>query len=245
MNGEEITISELETEAAATGTSVKDAAGRNAVLDAVVQRHLLSAAAKGRGLDKDPSFLSFSRRAEQSILAQMFMAASRNVEEPTVAEARTFILRNPPLFDARQTLVLEQIGFSPRNRLKPAEVEAVKSLEDAERLLLARGGHFSRRRIAMDPADVPAALLPKLLDIPLGETFYTTQGNTGNFGVVVERKAEPVPLEAQIPRAKSILRKAKVEQAVQSAEAGLRRSAKIVYGKGFAAPAPARPGTGP
>jgi EpsD family peptidyl-prolyl cis-trans isomerase len=234
VNGSEITTSELQAEAEATRADMRKPGIKNQLLDAVIKRHLQAAAAVERGLDKHPRFLAQKRRAEQQVLAQLYlMNAGAGAGDVDIREARRFILQNPALFEERERLVLDRIGFSPASALSKAEVESVKSLADAERLLQRKGVRYDRQSAAVDPADVPTELAPRLIDARAGQVLYAPRGGGAMFLAIVERKPDPVPVTEQLARAKAILRRQKRQEALQSAVVSLRKSAKIRYQQGY------------
>jgi EpsD family peptidyl-prolyl cis-trans isomerase len=242
VNGEEITVSELRAEAEAVGADLSAPGVRNQILETVVQRQVRAAAASQRGLDKDPRFLAHKRRAEQQILAQMYLMATRaGVEDADIREARSFILRNPALFDERELLVLERVAFAPAGVVTRAEAEPVRSLAEAERLLAQKNVRFDRRTTKVDPADLPDQMAATLRELEAGTVFFTRQRDGGAFATIVAREASPVPVDEQVARARSILRRKKEQQAVESAVAGLRKGAKISYQSGYGPASGAKP----
>jgi EpsD family peptidyl-prolyl cis-trans isomerase len=234
VNGTEITTSELQAEAEALQANLQDPAARRQVLELVVQRQLQAAAAKERGLDKDPRFLAQRRRAEQYILAQMYlMAAGAGADDVDMRQARSFIMRNPALFDERQVLVVDRLGFAPAKALSKAEVAAVATMAEAERLLLAKGIRFERRSAVVDPTDLPPKVADNLVKMKDGVVFYDSQGDNGMFGAILERRPEPVPMTEQLSRASEILKRQKRQEAVEAAARDLRKRAKISYQAGY------------
>jgi EpsD family peptidyl-prolyl cis-trans isomerase len=234
VNGSEITTSELQAEAEATRTDFRSSENRNRLLEAVVQRHLLAAAARDRGLDKDPRVLGQKRRAEQHVLAQRFLLnANAAAAEADIREARTFILHNPKLFEERERLVLDRIGFSPARAVSEAEGASIKSLADAERLLQRKGVRYDRQSAAIDPADIPPDIATRLLALKDGEVLFAPQARGGMFLVITQRKPDPVPMPEQLARAQAILKRQKQQEGLRSAVENLRKTAKISYQKGY------------
>lgn len=235
VNGTEITASELQAEAEALQADLRDPKARQRLLDIVIQRQLQAAAAKERGLDKNPGFLAQRRRAEQHILAQMYLAGvGAGASGADMRKARSFIIRNPALFDERQVLVVDRLGFAPAQALGKGEAAAVRTMEEAERLLLAKGIRFDRRSAVVDPADLPPAVARNLVRMRDGVVFYDSQGDNGMFGAVLERKPAPVPMPEQLSRASAILERQKRQEAVETAVRDLRNRAKITYQRGYA-----------
>jgi peptidyl-prolyl cis-trans isomerase C len=239
VNGSEVTTSELQAEAEARGADLRNPETRNQLLEVVVQRHLQAAAAAERGLDKNPNFLAHKRRAEQQVLAQMYLLSARaGAEDADIQDARMFILRNPQLFEARELMVVDRIGFAPAGAVSPAEVDKVKSLQEAEQLLRSKKLRFERQSATLDPADVPPQIASNLSRLQTGEVFFDTQGNAAMFAVITARNPAPVPMAEQIARAKAILKRQRQQEALNRAVQDLRKRAKINYQKGYGPAAP-------
>lgn len=239
VNGEEITASELRAEADVAGADLRDPAIRARTLQVVIDRHLKAAAATERGLYKDPQFLAHRRRLEQDLLAQLFMRSrAMQAEEPGLHEVRMFILKNPGLFEGKEQLVVDRIGFTPARLVSAAEIDAVKTLADAERLLKEKRARVERRTISIDPADLPTDVGSNLAKLPLGEAFFAAEGETGMFGVIVERKPDPVPVEKQVERARIILKRRGERESVDSGVKALWKGAEIRYQTGYGPGAP-------
>lgn len=233
VNGTEITASELQAEAEALRADVTNPAVREQLLELVIQRQLQATAARERGLDKDPRFLAQRRRAEQNILAQMYLMSVGAAAEIDMRQTRSFILRNPALFDERQVLAIDRIGFAPAQALSKAEVAGVKTMKQGEQLLLGKKIRFDRRSAVVDPGDLPPQVASNLARMADGVVFYDSQGDNGMFGAILDRKPDPVPMREQIARASTILKRQKRQEALEAAAGGLRKSAKITYQQGF------------
>jgi EpsD family peptidyl-prolyl cis-trans isomerase len=238
VNGTEITASELQAEAEALRADLSAPGVRQQILELVIQRQLQAAAAKQRGLDKDPRFLAQKRRAEQYILAQMHLMSVGAGAEVDMRQARSFIIRNPALFDERQVLVIDRIGFAPAQALSKAEVAGIKTMPQAEQLLLRKKIRFDRRSAVVDPADLPPKVAENFAKMPNGVVFYDSQGDNGMFGAIVERKPDPVPMPEQLAKASAILKRQKRQETIEAAVRDLRKRAKITYQQGFGPTAP-------
>jgi EpsD family peptidyl-prolyl cis-trans isomerase len=237
VNGEEITSSQLKAEAEATSRDLKDPKQRNELLNKVVDRHLKATAAVEGGLDRNPQFLAHRRRLEQEMLAGLFMRSkAQNFGEPDLHDVRMFILKNPALFEGKQQLIVDRIGFRPARLVSPAEIDRVKTIADAERLLKEKKAALERRTITIDPADLPPEIGTNLAKLSLGEAFFASEGETGMFGAVIERKPDPVPTEKQVERAKAILKRQREREAVESGAKSLWKTAKIKYQAGYGPP---------
>ena len=233
VNGTEITASELQAEAEALRADLGNPAVRQQVLELVIQRQLQAAAAKERGLDKDPRFLAQRRRAEQYILAQMHLMSVGAGADVDMRQARSFIIRNPALFDERQVLVVDRIGFAPAQALSKAEVAGVKTMPEAEQLLLRKNIRFERRSAVVDPADLPPKVAENFAKMANGVVFYDSQGDNGMFGAIIERKPDPVPMPEQVSKATAILKRQKRQETVEAALRDLRKRAKVTYQQGY------------
>lgn len=237
VNGEEITASQLKAEAEASRRDLKEPAVRNELLNKIIERHLQATVAAERGLDRNPQYLAHKRRLEQEMLARLFIQSKADsAEAPKLHEVRMFILRNPHLFEEAQQLVVDRLSVTPAEGISQAEIDAVDSLAEAERLIASKGARGERRTIEMDPASLSPEIALQLMKLGVGEVFFARIGTMGMFAAIVERRPAPVPPKEQLQRAAMILKRQKSEEAASSAGRQLMETAKIRYQKGYGPP---------
>ncbi len=132
VNGQEITLSELNSELIANnlGKRADDKAVTRMMVERLVARKLLVEAARDAGLDKTSEYVLSRQRTEENELAGLAQRQMMSeIKPPTRQEAEKYIQENPGIFNNRKLMVLEQIRF-----LQPANANDVKLIEKAKSL---------------------------------------------------------------------------------------------------------------
>lgn len=245
VNGQEISLSELNAELRASGiqpnpnaTDAEQKAIRAAALQRLIDRKLLVQQAKDRGLDKDPEYLQQQIRANDGLLVQMLgKQVTSNLAIPSQSEIDKFIADNPSMFGARTIYSLDQVVFAaPADRSKLKPLEADHTLDAVKSTLTNAGVSFNQGKNALDSARVPPQVLRQILALPPGEPFVL--GDNGQVVISVITGKQAVPLDAKASRALATeaLRRQETGDAAQKQVKQARSSAKIEYQPGFAPP---------
>ena len=230
----EVTASELEAEATATGLSSIDKQTRDQLLRRVIDRHLLAETARKEGLDRTPSYLSQRHRMEQALLASLVArAAAEATAAPSRDEAAQFARKNPALFGQNEVLLLQIIKFSPANALTRREIAAIKTLPEAERLLTGRAKEVSRGVTVAEMRSMQPALASMMRRLTAGEIFFLVDKGVGVFGSIANRRAAPVPDQQALEVARKVLEQERGSAAVKALLDDQRRAAKIDYQAGY------------
>jgi EpsD family peptidyl-prolyl cis-trans isomerase len=235
VDGEEITIAELNHEAEAQGAgNPSQPAVREAMLQQIIDRKLLASQAAEKGLDRSSDYLLASRRSNETLLASLLMRKVVGTEEPYEADIEAFANKNPMMFAQRRLFVVDQLEFGrPEDPALGRRIEAAKSVDEMEALLAAAGVTRQRSQKTWDSAELPAELTKKLMSLGTGEPFVIVSADPLIAGQVVSSSAAPVPAKAQRALAAQGL---KQERSARSVEAWLensRKGADIKYQKGF------------
>ena len=242
VNGEDVTLQELNTELQGTNISsgTDKQLAQRALLQRVIERKLIDGLAKQKGIDTSPEYLAQRRRTEELLLGQLYakqqMAA---IPVPTPADITKFMADNPGIFANHQQLMLDQIRFSqPTNPNGLNGLEAMHSMDAVAGFLTAHGIKFDRQPAGLDSAAVPAALLTQIDRLPAGEPFVIPTAGMLTINAITGRR--PVANDPQQARAVAAAawRQQKMQQAVTDQITAARNSAKITYQKGFEPPAP-------
>lgn len=241
VNGEEVTLQELNTELQATNVSASTdkQAVQRALLQRVIDRKLVDGLAKERDLDKSSDYLAQRRRLDEILLAQLYarqqMAA---VAVPSGADITKFMSDNPGIFSNRQQLTLDQIRFQqPSSPTALNGLEGVHTIDGVAAFLKAHGIQFARQPASLDSAAIPAALLTQINNLPAGEPFVIPTAGAITVNVITGRKAVANdPAQAKSVAA-AAWRQQKMQQAVNDQVNAARNAAKITYQPGFEPPA--------
>lgn len=241
VNGKEITNQDLVAEARAGNNPHPD---RRALLQEVVARVLLSQSAHEQKLDAYPGYPSDLVRIQQSFLAEKALQKLLKAPAPpTPAAIAAFEAANPYLFASRAKLGLNEIRFETSDNMK--SLQGADDLAAVIAKLKAVNATFEQKTQTMDTAQMPAALSAHLVDAPLNQLQFFREGNTVLGVVVVARDPITLTPDQNAAIATQLMVKGAAENQVKAAVDQLKAKANIVYQKGYAPPAPAKPGVAP
>lgn len=241
VNGEEITLQELNAELASM--QIPDGADKNTVrnlaLDNIVIRHLLSDLAKQQGINKDPEYILRDKQLSEALLVQMLaQKTAKSIGDPAPDQIDKAIADNPQMFDKRQILTVDQIAFPKpaRDDYLPA-IQAAKSIDQTIAALNRLGIRFERRTAQVDTASMPSDMYRQVMLIGSRETFIIPNGSSVTVSQIVSAKPSPVPDDQKRAAATSVLQQTDVAKQLDAKIKASKAEATIVYQQGFAAPA--------
>lgn len=247
VNGEEISLSELNGELQSAPQGGDKNVIRAAALQNLINRKLLVQQARDRGIDKDPDFLQRERRMDDQVMIEMLGAqVTKNVPVPSAGDIDKFIRDNPQMFADRSIYNLEQIIFpipADRNQLK--SLEADHTLDAVGARLNQMKIPFQRQQGKLDTAATPPDLLKQVNALPSGEPFVIASGGNVVVSVVVGKAPAPIAGEDARKVAAEMLRRQSVTDLAQKQLKQARDSAKIEYQPGFAPKPDATPAAKP
>ena len=232
VNGEEITIPELNTEARARGLVIgNDLGARQVLLQELIERRLLAQAARKQGLDHTPNYILQSRRADELTLVHELMeVVSHGVRQPTPQQLSAFIAANPQAFGQRAVVTVEQMSLTgPISPAQAAAVAMAPSLEKAAAMLGDPALAGSKVMQTWDTARLDPSSASELLNAP---TYRLLVLHPPGSGWLVARKMSatpsPVPLDQQESAAIALLKAQYAEQAAAALLQRARAQASIV-----------------
>jgi EpsD family peptidyl-prolyl cis-trans isomerase len=241
LNGQEITLQEVnaELQGANLPDSVDKKLAMRTLLQRVIDRKLIDSAAVEQGLDKSADYLAQKRRADETLLAQLYARQQAStLPVPTASDVSKFMAENPNMFAKRERLALDQIQFArPKDAAVLKTLEPTRNMDEVIKVLGAHNIQFRRGRGALDTATVPANLLKQLEALPAGEPFVVPAPTVITVGVVVGR----APVQVEDAQARTIAvnawRERQFEKSMTDKLKSLRETAKISYQEGFEPPA--------
>ncbi|MCL6730114.1 SurA N-terminal domain-containing protein [Sphingomonas sp. SE220] len=237
VNGEEITLSELNAELLANklGKKAEDPAVKQTIVERLIARKLLVKAAQDEGLDKSSEYILSRQRSEENDLAGLAQRHMMSkVKPPTRQEAENFIKQNPGIFNNRKLMILEQIRFlQPSNANDVKFIEQAKSLDEVADLLKQAAIRFERVPTVFDTTSVSRTLADRIDNLPPGEVFIISNGQMVLANVIREKQPAAIPEEARIQYASQLLQQQRFAKSIESQVAGLKKSAKITYQPGY------------
>jgi EpsD family peptidyl-prolyl cis-trans isomerase len=245
VNGEEVTLQELNTEIQASNVPPgmdKQAAQREA-LQHIIDRKLLLGAARDKKIDKSPEYQSQKQRTDELLLAQAYAKQQLNaVPVPVEGDITKFMSEHPNAFSKRETLQLDQIRFRP-NAGDVKKLDAIQSdhnMDAVAQHLTSLGIKFDRVKAGLDTAQVPTELINQINQLPPGEPFVLPTGGIITINALIGR--QPIagdPAQAR-QAAVGAWRQQQFTKLLSDQLKSLRDGAKITYQSGFAPPADAK-----
>lgn len=192
LNGEEITVADVQAEIGDSAQS-GNAAAQSQALQRIVARKLLAAEAKRRELDTTPLGSILKKRAEEDALAQLL---SRKVMEgaPQVSasEIDEFLRTYPASITQRRivnvdSLLVPQI---PQDVLE--QLKSLNTLEAAQNLLNSRKVKYQKSGSVVDTLTLDPAFAAKLVDTEGRDIFIVPEGTAAQVGQVTSSRLEPL-----------------------------------------------------
>src|SRR6476646_4023060 len=254
VDGKEITTSELNAEMQGMNVPNNEQAreqAKNAALDVLISRTILTNVARERKLDQSPTYIMQKRRADEALLVQTLQRdIASKITPPTRADAMAFINATPDLFSQRKVYSLDQIAFAvPQgNTTLLKELEPLKTMEAVQQKLIESRVQYQRANGKLDAIQVDPNLMKRIAQLPPGEIFVLP--NNGMLIANKVTKVDVVPFQGDpaIDYAMNYLQNKKISEAAdKDLKARIEKARKEVryqpgYGpaKGAVVAAPAQ-----
>lgn len=233
VNGEDVTLSELNAELLANNLSGKadDKAVTGAFLERLIARKLLVSVAKAEKLDKSSEFILMRQRSEENELAALaqrqFLSRAK---PPSKTEAEAYVRAHPEVFNGRKLMVLDQIRFlQPANANDIKALEGAKSLDAVAAVLKQNAIRYERAPNVFDTTSVSPEMSAKIDGLPAGEVFVISNGKMVLVNMIREKQPAAIPADAALQYAGQLIRQERGKAAIATQVADLRKKAKIVY----------------
>jgi EpsD family peptidyl-prolyl cis-trans isomerase len=248
VNGEEVTLQELNTEIQASNIpqgADKQVAQQQA-LQHIIDRKLLLTAARDKKMDKSPEFQSQKQRADELLLAQTYAKQQfAAVPVPTDADISKFMAAHANAFANRETLQLDQIRFrpTPADVKKLSVIEADHNMDAVATHLAGLGIRFDRVKAGLDTAQVPTEMMKAINALPAGEPFVLPTNGIVTVNAIIGR--QPIAGDTAQARQNAVgaWRQEQFNKLIGDQLKSLRDSAKISYQAGFSPPPEKKQGT--
>lgn len=230
VDGTPVTEADVAAEARAAGVPSKS---RLLLVDRVIERRLLAAAADAQGIAADPTFRAERARADEMIaagaLARRFAIGGERVSD---ADARRFMADHPAAFIGRERITLDGITADLRG-VPAATLQWTDTLGDVARELTARRIMFERRVQELDSRALPPAFALALPRIPTGKLFILPLGEVSLAGVITARAPNPTPDTEALETARDAVEAKRAQARVDEAIKRMRAHARIRYAPGL------------
>lgn len=233
VDGVPITRSDLFAEAIAEGAdpSRLDQAARQRLLDRIVDRRLLTAAAGKQGIASEERYKALRQRSEEMLLSSFLLQRlAGKPDETSDEDARRFRESQPFLFAQRQNFVLDAINCA-LSAIPEKPGDQFDTLDGTETYLKQSRQPFHRGIEVIDSASLPPDVAAGLVALPRGKVFILPRGDRVFVATVTDRVPSTLPVEAQLSAAREILSRKSAETRAENAIAELRSKAKIEYVK--------------
>jgi len=248
VNGEEVTLQELNTELQASNVpqGMDKKVAQQQALQHIIDRKLLISAARDKKIDKSPEFQAQKQRADEMLLAQTYAKQQLNaVPVPTDGDIQKFMSEHSNAFANREVLQLDQLRFRPRQGdvEKLSIIKNDHSLDAVAAHLTGLGIKFDRVKAGLDTAQVPTKDMRVINSLPAGEPIMLP-GNNGIATVNVIVGRQPLPTDPVQARQGAVgaWRQEQFSKLIGDQLKAMKDSAKITYQTGFAPPAEKKPG---
>ena len=243
VNGEEVTLQELNTEIQASNLpqGVDKQEAQRQALQRIIDRKLILNAARDKKIDKSPEFQSQKQRTDEILLVQAYAKQQQAVVPvPNDSDISKFMSEHANAFGNRELLQLDQIQFRPGpNDIKKLDViKSDHNLDAVAAHLTGLGIKFKRVKAGLDSAQAPTDLIKAINALPPGEPFVIPTNGMVTVNTVIGRQAssggDPAEMRQQ---AVAAWRNQQFAKLISGKLKELRDGAKITYQTGFAPPA--------
>jgi peptidyl-prolyl cis-trans isomerase C len=235
VNGEEITIPELNEEARARGVTIgENQAVRDQLLSELVDRKLLVQKALNQRMDRDPQHLLASRRLNEMLLSQaLITSAAEDAQERE--DPRQFIASRPYAFEKRALVSVELLSFpAVRTPELNRALDGAQSLEAAEQLLARARIDRTRTSEVWDSASLAPSWASKIAEGPPNRPVVLRSPDRTVVARVLRLVPQPVPKEQQVAFARELMRTAQQQRVLADVLQRLKSNAEIHYQREFA-----------
>lgn len=223
--------------------AAESSAARGKVLEALVDQHLVSRAARDIELDKAPEVALAMQQAQRQVLVEAYMERLfKDMPMPSDAEIQDYYARHPELFAQRKVYRVQEFEL----QLPPGRVAEVETQLKQSRSLsdfaswLGEQGIAVRSAEAVRPAEkIPPVMLAQLVNMQDGQVVVVPMGeNRISVLQLLGSQTQPVSLQQSRDTIARLIQDGKRKTLLDAEINKLRAAGKIEYASGFV-PAPA------
>lgn len=161
-----------------------------ALIERLIDRRLLAAAARDDGLDQSPDYLGQVRRQRELLLAQIYIdRIAQTVPPPTAAAVATYIARHPQAFAERRLIDALRLTTAP-TPVAQRLLRAAPNIAPAAAALARAGQAAKLEPVTFDSAAVPAATFAALA----GAARPVFTDATDRIEAIMPLRVRPAPL---------------------------------------------------
>jgi len=234
VNGQEITVTQLNRALESAGAGELTAEARQRAIDSLAAEELLVQAALKNDIDRDAGFVQALEQSRRKLLSEFF--AERMIYPKTVisdAEIADYYNKQPLLFAERRRFRLTTFQASSAD-LTPAvtaALDTVHSVQKVRDVLDAHGIKYTTERASISPEQLPVDELSAYSKAEVGDLFVNARddGSVLLMSIAAIERDVPMTLERARPLIGEYLRNKRNQTAAAEYVARVRASAKIVY----------------
>jgi EpsD family peptidyl-prolyl cis-trans isomerase len=241
VGGEIISEAELSRAVARLGklNAAESAQARGKVLEALIDQHLVSNAARNAKLDKDPVVALAMQQAQRQVLVEAYLERLfKDLAAPADTEIQDYYARHPELFAQRKLYRVQELEL----QLDPARIAEVEAQLKQSRTLaefaewLKAQGIDGKAAGGVRPAEqIPAPMLAQLAKMQVGQVAVMPMGgNRVSVLQLQDSQPQPVTLEQARSAIERVLLNEKRKTLMEAEISKLRASGKLEYASGFA-----------
>lgn len=219
-------------------SAAESAQARGKVLEALIDQHLVSNAARDAKLDKAPEVALAMQQAQRQVLVEAYMERLfKDMPQPTAGENQDYYNRHPELFAQRKVYRVQEFNL----QLAPervAEVEAQlkqsRSLSEFTDWLGAQGIAVQSGEAVRPAEKIPATMLAQLVNMKAGQVVVVPMGeNRVSVLQLLGSQAQPVSLEQARDAIAGLILSGKRKTLLEAEVRKLRARSKVEYASGF------------
>ncbi len=238
VNGQEISVPQLEQVMQRHPQASGTPEGPRRVLDVVIDQELAAQAARKQGLERDPRVIQAMEAMKRELLAKAYAETLAEAATlPSSDEVNQFYDAQPALFAQRRFYQLQEIaveGTAEKLEGLRASVEASSDAAGALDLVRDAGLRPTARQLTVSPEDVPLPLLERLGTLRDGQSLLVHQPGGARILTMLGSRPAPLSREASRRTIQHFLTNERKGKAVGEALKALRADAKIEYEGRFA-----------
>ncbi|MEO8548282.1 MAG: hypothetical protein ABI422_07950 [Sphingomicrobium sp.] len=237
VNGDEITISELNEETRARGLVIGNSRElRDAIVQDLIDRKLLVQAAVSSKVDRTPEHLLAKRRLNEILLTQELVAMLRQQRhEVSNSELAQVMRLNPYAFDERVLISVDRITL--QSALDPRlarDMAGARSLNDIQLLLASKNLGVERRTELWDSATLSPDISKRILANKERGVILLQFGDRTIAAHIISLIRQPTPEAYRLQFARELLESQQTQQVLQGLLQRAKSNAEIRYQSRFA-----------
>ena len=239
VDGKEITANELNQELAGAPMpqdAKQQQALRNAVLQTIVNRHLVAKTAREQGLDKTPEAAVQRQKMEDlAVINALEKQLAGQVPTPSRDEANRYVADHPNSFAQRKIYVVDQIVTAPIPPAVLQRMQPLKTLPEVEALLKASGIQHQQAVATIDGASADPDMMTRIAQLPPGEVFVVPNQAGFLINQIRDQRTDPFTGERATNAAMAILKRKRTQEAVSKRIQQIIQEggAKVQYAEGY------------